>query len=67
MPRTTTRRPTPLGRLLALAGVLLVLTAALAAATGTPLPVWQRPFIVLDTLALIAAYTPRPGRRNPHR
>ena len=69
MPRSTKSRAAACGRLLLLSTVLLMLTGLSAAILGVPLPTWERPAVLLDSLGVgfyaLARFlfAPRPVRR----
>ena len=63
------RRAATVARLLLLSTVLLMLTGLSAAILGVPLPTWQRPAVLLDSLSVgfyalaRLLFVPRPARR----
>jgi hypothetical protein len=66
---STSSRAATCGRLLLLATVLLMLTGLCAVILGVPLPAWQRPAVLLDSLGvgfyalLRFLFAPRPVQR----
>lgn len=68
-PSRADRRAATVARLLLLSTVLLMLTGVSAVILGVPLPAWQRPAVLLDSLGVgfhaltRCLFVPRPATR----